>query len=233
MSLQSSFPGAVSVEDYVKRTYDACLSQGLTAGRALALVGLCRDELSDALADPIRATWGSPFRMSGLAGMLFLGQAGLRAAQGHAPDGDRRQYIVYAMPHIGVDDDGRVGYVRRPHQGVPTTACGALMGVRALLETGATSGDIDPDDLELSLLRQRVQRALPSGGVPDIAELTTIVRDVILDDLTGTIERMGGWADDDLAVFSGIHIHTADGDYVQPGRSWVRLAGAGDHPVEI
>ncbi|HUR76082.1 MAG TPA: hypothetical protein VMZ00_17490 [Sporichthya sp.] len=233
MSLDA-FPGAVRVEDYVKRTYEACLAHGLVSEKTLAMVGVCRDELTDALTEPIRATWGPPFRMSGMAGMVFLGQAGLRAAQFHAPGADGRQrYVVYAMPHIGIDDEGRIGYVHRPGQDVTTTACGALMAFRAELEAGQVNSEVDPYDLEMSLMRQRLLRSITYGAVPSIRELTTIARDVILDDLGRTAARMHSWGDADIAVFSGIHIHTSDGDYVQPGHSSVRIAGSGDNPVEI
>lgn len=229
-----AFPGAIPVEDYVKRTYDACLQHGLVSEKTLAMVGVCRDELTDALTEPIRATWGPPFRMSGMAGMLFLGQAGLRAAQFHAPGADgRRRYVVYTMPHIGIDDEGRIGYTNRPGQDAKTTACGALMAFRSELESGRVYGEMDPYDLEMSLLRQRLLRSIPYGAVPDIVELTTITRDVILDDLGRTAARMHSWRDSDIAVFSGIHIHTPDGDYVQPSHSSVRLVGVGDHPVTI
>jgi hypothetical protein len=36
---------------------------------------------------------------------------------------------------------------------------------------------------------------------------------------------MHSWRDADIAVFSGIQIHTPHGDYVQPGHSSVRLGG--------
>lgn len=233
MSLDA-FPGAIRVEDYVKRTYEACLDHGLVSENTLAMVGVCRDELTDALTEPIRATWGPPFRMSGMAGMLFLGQAGLRAAQFHAPGADGRQrYVVYVMPHIGIGDDGQVGYVRRPGQDVTTTACGALMAFRAELESGHVYGEMDPYDLEMSMLRQRLLRSIPYGQVPGIVELTALVRDVILDDLGRTAARMHSWGDADIGVFAGIHIHTSDGDYVQPGHSSVRIAGSGDNPVTI
>lgn len=228
------FPGALPVEDYVKRTYDACLIHGLVSEKTLAMVGVCRDELTDALTEPIRAAWGSPFRMSGMAGMLFLGQAGLRAAQFHAPGADgRRRYVVYVMPHIGIDDHGEPGYVHRPGQDVTTTACGALMAFRSELESGRVLGEIDPYDLEMSLLRQRLLRSIPYGDVPDIVELTAIARDTMLDDLGRTAARMHSWRDADVAVFAGIHIHTSDGDYIQPGHSSVRLAGTRDIALDI
>ncbi len=233
MSLEL-FPGAIPVEEYVRRTYDACAPHGLVSGATLAMVGLCRDELSDALAEPIRAAWGSPFRMGGLAGMLFLGQAGLRAGEGHAPDADgRRRYVVYLMPHIGVDDEGRAGYIHRPGQGAATTACGALMGFRGQLASGSVPDGIDPHDPEMSLLRQRLVRAVPSGDAPDIVELTTIVRDVILEDFEATAARLDSLRDADVAVFSGIHIHTSQGDHVQPGPASIRRAGGGQDALEL
>lgn len=233
MSLDA-FPGALPVDDYVKRTFDACLPYNLVSENTLAMVGVCRDELTDAVSEPVRAAWGSPFRMSGMAGMLFLGMAGMRAAQFHAPGQDGRQrFVIYLMPHIGIDVSGRIGWVRRPGQDVTTTACGALMQFRSELAEGRAVTDLDLFDLEMSLLRQRLLRAIPWGQVPDIVELTTIARDAILDDLVRTAARMHSWRDADIAVFSGIQIHTPDGDYVQPGVSTVRLHDDTSHPLEL
>jgi hypothetical protein len=225
MSLDA-FPGALPVEEYVKRTYEAVLPHGLVSANTLAMVGVCRDELTDAVSEPVRAAWGPPFRMSGMAGMLFLGMAGMRAAQHHAPGQDGRQrFVIYVMPHIGIAEDGTVGFARRPGQDKTTTACGALMGFLGELQAGRMISDLDPFDLEMSLLRQRLMRVIPYGVVPDIATLTTVARDCIVEDLIRTAARMRSWGDADIAVFSGIQIHTPEGDYVQPGRSSVRLGG--------
>ena len=233
MSLDA-FPGALPVDEYVKRTFEACLPFNLVSENTLAMVGVCRDELTDAVSEPVRAAWGSPFRMSGMAGMLFLGMAGMRAAQFHAPGRDGRQrFVIYVMPHIGIDATGRVGYVLRPGQDVTTTACGALMQFRSELVEGRAVTDLDLFDLEMSLLRQRLLRAIPWGEVPDIVELTTIARDAILDDLVRTAARMHSWRVADIAVFSGIQIHTPGGDYVQPGISTVRMHDDTSHPIEL
>lgn len=226
------FPGALPVEEYVARTTEVCRPHGFAPGNTLPMVGLCRDELSDLLADPIRATWGSPFRMSGLAGMLFLGTAGVNAGLHHAPDDDgRRRYVVHLAPHLGIGSDGTVGYVSRPGQKQDTTACGALMAVRGVLESGSVPTELDPLNPELGLLLRRVVPAIPTGTVPDIAALTAIVRDVIAEDFRDLTGRLDGWADADVAVFTGIHLHTSDGDHVQPGPAYVRLAGGQESPL--
>jgi hypothetical protein len=223
------FPDAIPVDDYVKRTHAALLPYGLVSDKTLAMVGTCRDELTAALSEPVRAVWGPPFVMGSMAGMLLLGAAGLRAAMAHAPGADGRQrFVVYAMPHVGIDADGVIGSVNRPGQDRKTTACGALMAFREELAGRKLNGDLDPYDLEMSLMRQRLLRAIPYGDVPGVVELTTIARDVILEDLRRTAVRLPGWDDADVAIFSGIQIHTADGDFVAPGRSSVRLAGDRD-----
>lgn len=230
-----AFPGALRVDEYVKRTYEAALPHGLVSDNTLAMVGVCRDELTDAVSEPVRAAWGPPFRMSGMAGMLFLGMAGMRAAQHHAPGQDgRKRFVIYVMPHVGIGDDGAIGYVHRPGQDKTTPACGALMAFLAELRAGRMISDLDPYDLEMSLLRQRLIRAIPYGEVPDIAGLTAIARDCIVEDLVRTAARMRSWRDADIAVFSGIQIHTSEGDYVQPGHSSVRLGGTdSDHVLEL
>lgn len=228
--LNEYFPDAVPIEDYVKRTHAAALPYGLVSENTLAMVGVCRDELTWALGEPVRAAWGPPFVMGAMAGMLLFGATGLRAAMAHAPGADGRQrFVVYAMPHVGIDTDGVLGFVNRPGQGRRTAACGALMAFRnELADGGKVNVDLDPADLEMSLLRQRLLRAIPYGEVPGVVEFTRIAAEVILEDLLYTASSLTEWADADVAVFTGIQVHTPDGDYVVPGHSSVRLAREAD-----
>ncbi len=220
------FPDAVPIEDYVKRTHDAVLPYGLASENTLAMVGVCRDELTWALGEPVRAAWGPAFVMGSMAGMLLFGATGLRAAMAHAPGSDGRQrFVVYAMPHVGIDTDGVIGSVNRPGQGRKTPACGALMAFRAEMTSRKVKGDLDPYDLEMSLMRQRLLRAIPYGNIPGVVEFTRIAAEVILEDLMDTASQMPEWAAADVAVFTGIQIHSPAGDYVAPGHSSVRLVG--------
>jgi len=220
----AAYPDAMPIDEYVRRTYSAAAPYGFAMGNSLAMVGRCRDELTDRLAEPLRERWGPPFNMGCMAGMLFLGRAGLWAAHNHAPGEDGRQrYVIYAMPHIGVDEQGDLGRFRRPGQQEPTAACGALVSFQRELAEGTINVDLDPYDLEASLLRQRLLRAIKYGFVPGIQELTEVARDVILSDLVETATRMRSWRHTDVAVFSGIQIHAPDGDYVDPGMSFVRI----------
>jgi Limiting CO2-inducible proteins B/C beta carbonyic anhydrases len=69
--------------------------------------------------------WGPSFDLSSLAAMIFLGRSGMQAAAHHAPaDAGRRRFVVFVLPHLGIDADGRVGRVQREGQRVASPACG-------------------------------------------------------------------------------------------------------------
>jgi hypothetical protein len=222
-----AFPGAIGAAEYMKRSAEALVPHGLSADNTLAMAGLCRDELTVEMTRRITETWGPPFRLGSLAAMLLCGASGLGAAMHHAPKVDGKQrVVVYVMPHVGIDSDGTLGSTSRPGIEGPTTACGALIRFRSELERGEVRTDLDQYDVEMSLTRQRMLRALTYGSVPNVVELTTVARDVILDDLLHIGDLVQDWADADVAVFSGIQIHTPDGDHIQPGRSFLRRANS-------
>ncbi|HZE65077.1 MAG TPA: hypothetical protein VE081_00505 [Sporichthyaceae bacterium] len=235
MALEA-FPGAIGAEEYMKRTAEALAPYGLVAEQTLAMAGLCRDELTVELTRRISETWGPPFRLGSLAAMLLAGKSGLTAAMAHAPTIDgRQQAVVYVMPHVGICEDGTLGSVNRVGQdGATTAACGALVRFRSELANGELKTDLDQYDVEMSLTRQRLLRELHYGTVPDMVELTTLARDVILDDLLHIGELVPAWGEADVAVFSGIQIHTSAGDHIQPGRSFLRRAGTGEEiPLDL
>jgi hypothetical protein len=226
MSLDS-FPGAIGAEEYVKRTVEALVPHGLTPDRTLAMAGLCRDELTVELTRRISSNWGPPFRLGSLAAMLLMGASGLGAAMQHAPTVEGRQRaVVYVMPHVGICEDGTIGAVNRSGHDKASTACGALVRLREELARGEVRTGLEQYDLEMSLTRQRMLRALTYGKVPDVVEITTTARDVILDDLLHIGELVPAWGEADIAVFSGIQIHTSSGDHIQPGRSFLRKANS-------
>lgn len=226
MSLDA-FPGAIDVAEYMKRSAEALAPHGLTAENTLAMAGLCRDELTVEMTRRISETWGPPFRLGSLAAMLLMGASGLGAAMHHAPTADGRQrVVVYVMPHVGICEDGTLGAVNRPGLDGVSTACGALVRFRDELARGEVKTGLEQYDMEMSLTRQRLLRAMRYGSLPDIVELTTIARDVILDDLLHIGELVPSWAQADVAVFSGIQIHTSTGDHIQPGRSFLRKANS-------
>lgn len=50
--------------------------------------------------------------------------------------GGRDRYAFFAFPHVGIQEDGTLGKVRRPGQGEASAACGALVASLGALQEG-------------------------------------------------------------------------------------------------
>ena len=129
--------------------------------------------------------WGPAFQLGSLGGLLTIGRTGIAAVASHAPrePGEPVRYVVVAAAHIGVDEAGTFGYLRREHQEVSSRTCGALMAFRDELLTSRLRLGYDPVDPEMSLLRERILTALVYGDIPEPVELTQVVARVIDEDL--------------------------------------------------
>jgi len=219
------FPGSLDADRFVARTTELLAPFGFDADNAIACVAVCRDELARPLVDDVARAWGEAFNFSSLAGLPTLGRTGFAAARSHSPVvGGRERFVFVSMPHIGVDRAGTWGGIERRGQREPTATCGALAALAAELRAHNVRKDLDLDDLELSLLRRRLQPLLTTSSL-DIVDITRVTRRAILEDL----ERLIASADMrgvDYAVFSGVQVHTPQGDLVWPGDAYVVVDGA-------
>ncbi len=210
-SLDTHFPGAMRESDFVQQAYDTLAQQGFTSDNTIACVGVCRDELTRSLITSIEDNWGNVFTFSSLAGMLFAGKTGFGAAHAHSPIVDGREsYLYVVMPHIAIDGQGKIGLCQRQGRAKPSGACGALMAFRQELLAGPVDLTLNSDDIEQSLLKQRLSREIDVGMVPNLVELTKITHRAILADLQRMIGLTVNLDQNDYAVLSGIQIHGPD-----------------------
>lgn len=220
------FPGVQPQHLYHEMVQRLLAPLGFTAANTIACVGVCRDELTSSFVDGVQRLWGEAFHLGSLAGMAFLGRTGLAAAISHAPTGfDRQRFLFFALPHLGVGEDGEMGVCVRPGQDFPSPACGALIAFRNELLVGQVSLELHPEDLELSLLRRRLYPRLVDRPVPSLAELTELALEVIVEDLERAIALTVDPRVADYAVFTGIQIHAPGGHLVWPGSSYAVIAG--------
>lgn len=222
------FPGAVAETEFVRATASALEPIGFDRKSTLPCVATCRDELCQSLVEAVGARWSVPFVLSGLAGLILAGKSGFAAALSHAPDaGGRERYLFVAAPHVAIGAGGEPGLCRRPGRSGTTAACGALAAVLGELEAGSLGSFDDPDDVELSRLRQRVGKPAGESGVADLFALTSTAHDVIRAELESSLAEVVDTARIDYAVATGVQIHGPAGETLfWPGGGYAVVDGA-------
>ena len=225
-ALDLFFPGALREGVFVKDSFSVLSQQGFSPQNAIACVSVCRDELTASLVGTIQNTWGEAFNFSSLAGMLFLGKTGFKAAHSHAPVFDQKErYIYYAMPHIAISAEGVVGVCNRPGLPAPSNACGALIGFQNDLAAGRIDTNLQMDDLEQSLIKRKLADRFESRQESDLVSITRAAYQVIFEDLEHMIELTVDVQKSDYAVITGILIHGPQNNYIFPGAAYSVIDG--------
>jgi hypothetical protein len=230
-TLSQVFPGAMPDREFISKTQQELGKQGhFTAENSIACVGVCRDEITRPFVRLIEQAWGEAFNFSSLAGMLFMGKTGLKAAWHHAPKSDRPCFVYFILAHIGITADGKVGQHVRVGQEVPSSACGALSGLVGKLDRKSYNLDVDISNIEVSLLKWKLIHLGENQDYQGIVSLTKLTYAIILADLKRLIsqveeeEKLVDGAD--YAVLSGIQIHSPYGyDFIWPGEMYAIVNG--------
>ena len=101
----------------------------------------------------------------------------------------------------------QVGKVWRPGRTKASTACGALLALLGEIKTGRVNLQMDPNDLEMSLLKQQIMSHLKYGQQPSLVELTYAVHECILNDVRRTAEAAVDLDKSEYVIVSGIQVH--------------------------
>lgn len=103
---------------------------GYTTETSINLVSTCRDELCRPFTELLDKQWKPYFNIASLAGFVFCGRTGFKAAMAHAPVvNGREKYVFWVASHIALDAEGNVGNCERHGRDYPSSACGALLAV--------------------------------------------------------------------------------------------------------
>ena len=211
-ALESAFPDAVPVDDYLGRVHSVVAPLRFTRDRTFAAVSICRDEMTQGFVAAVGRRWDPPFSLGGLGALPSLGRTGWRAALSHVPDADGRGcLLVFGMPHLGIDPDGVVGQSLRPFQQQPTPTCGAMTALLRSLSSGDEPLPPGLNDLEADRLRRVVDAQETAADLPrDLVALTELAVSAVDAEIWAELEALDAPADMDVAVFCGIQVHLPD-----------------------
>ena len=211
-TLREEFPEAVPVGTYLDRVSAALDPLDFVPERTFAAVSVCRDELTEHFTEHVADRWNRPFMLGGLGAVPSLGRTGWQAALSHVPhQGGRGHLIVFGLPHVGIDPEGRVGQSLRRHQDRPTPTCGAMVATLRALQEGVEPPTPGLDDHEADRLRRLVTE-LGEGPPKDLVELTRQACAAVETEMWAELEALAAWKDMDVAVFCGIQIHVPHRD---------------------
>jgi hypothetical protein len=236
-TLADRFPDAVPVQEFLDRVERAVDPLGFLPERTFAAVSVCRDELTQHFADEVAERWNRPFALGGLGALPSFGRTGWGACLSHVPQEDTRGHlVVFGLPHIGIDPDGKLGQSLRRHQHVPTPTCGAMCALMQAVQSGATAEEPLPpglDDHEAQRLRRLISRE--AGPLPaDLLELTRRAALAVETEMWTELEALGAWEDMDVVVFCGIQIHLPGlPDHVSPTGASVQGADGVRRPLSL
>lgn len=206
-TLQTNFPGTIPMQDYIQQTYNCLKEYGFDDQNTMGMVAICRDEIAEPLFKEIIRFWGKPFNCCSLAGFLMMGKTGLAAATDHTPIfNNLRRFTFYAMPHIAISRYGDIGKVYRQGIEKASHACGALEAIVKELQSGRLNLETDMQDIEQSIIRQKILSTIQYGDRPNLVEITKLASQIISQD----VEKLLGTLDSSIfkyAVITGIQIH--------------------------
>lgn len=166
--LEEVFPDLVPEDMLIQHMSTLLEKHGFTSSTAINLVSTCRDEICHTFTSALDRTWDKPsFDISSLAGMVFCGRTGFKAAMAHAPTGKdgKERYIFWVMPHMALSGENEPGEVWRPGRNKPSHACGALLAVLDAIKSGKLHLKLQHDDVEMSLIKQEVLDYIKYGQV--------------------------------------------------------------------
>lgn len=232
--LQRHFPGALPLSKYMGRTAKELSKYGFEDENTMGMIAICRDEQTDPLYESVVRYWGKTFNCCSLAGFVTMGKTGLAAAMAHTPiqEGLRR-FVFYAMPHIAISRNGEIGRIYREGVEAPSHACGALETIVEELAAGHLNLETDMQDIEQTIVRQKILSQLRYGDQVNLVDLTQLSSKIIATDVRNLLSRLDTTVFH-YAVMHGIQIHGPfESQWVYPVDFFIVGKQFGDQPYGL
>ena len=227
-AVPTHFSGAVPDDELIKDIVKLLGRHGFHSESSVNLVSTCKDAICKDFTRKVERLSGKTADISALAGFSFCGRTGLKIAVASAPVvAGRQQYVFWVAPHIGSGDCGAARILEPSARQHSHCTCSALNLIHNELKKGRFVATLDPQDIELSLVRQQLATGLSWGAVPSLVALTRHAYSAALD----SVRQLAAAAIDttkcDYAIVAGVLINGTDGqDRFWPGAQPTHLISA-------
>ena len=155
-TLNKEFPNAITIKELFDKIDSAIGKLGFEHNQVKTAKAICRDDSVEEIGKELfNRGYPNAFSMQTLSGLPVFGVTGMVAYYHHIPD-DGLGFIIYA-PHIGIDSNGRLGYLDRHGIKEPGKSCGANHAIIGHWK----KGDVGPyeNDPELSGVSSRLKES--------------------------------------------------------------------------
>lgn len=212
-TLNKTFPNTVTIKGLFDKIDAAIEGLGFKHNHVKPAKAICRDDSVEEIGEELfNRNYPKAFSMQTLSGLPVFGITGVTAYYHHIPD-DGLGLIIYA-PHIGIDSQGRLGYLDRHGIKEPGKSCGAnhtLIGHWKKGNAGPYENDPELSQVS-SRLKESRDRILKEKD--PLLALTELEYKVGLETLSSFISQVQKSEHHKypILVFAGINIDTKSDD---------------------
>lgn len=157
-TIQREFPGAVPACKTKEVVPEVLQRHGMLPDKTILCSSICSDEINREKSSWCHLTWGENFALGGIAGLPFAGKTGFKAFASHVPD--EGGLFLFVASHVGVNQDGAVGKVRRHGQCKDSSSCGAGVAGLAWALEQPEGCVLKPNDDQLDYQMETVKALL-------------------------------------------------------------------------
>ena len=155
-TLNKEFPNAITIKELFDKIDSAIGKLGFEHNQVKTAKAICRDDSVEEIGKELfNRGYPNAFSMQTLSGLPVFGVTGMVAYYHHIPD-DGLGFIIYA-PHIGIDSNGRLGYLDRHGIKELGKSCGANHAIIGHWKKG-NAGPYE-NDPELSGVSSRLKES--------------------------------------------------------------------------
>lgn len=225
----SVFPGAYPQMEFLASIQERLNDRGFEPWNTIVGVSVCREEPSCFLVEDLRTLWGTVYNFCTLSGLPFVGISAFRKMQQVVKaDQGEGHFVFMAFPHIKWKPErGKKSVSACQGQESYFGGCSGLLNFQQGQTGESTKRNLDIDNLEQSLINQRLSHYQPVDEVSDVVALTKLTYRTILEDVDRLAGRAFMTSRCRYAIVTGIQINGPDQqDWIWPGHMFMVTLGS-------